>query len=83
MPRYYDNYAAFKNDDGTEFTVTDEAVAEHVKKHMHMRDRKDIRKVVECTMLSFGILSKSIEPPQRDDWFYYDDIRGKGDIWDP
>lgn len=81
MAKYYDTYAEFKDENGKPFEVTDEAVAEYTKKHMRLRDRRDIRKVTECVMLSFSILSKSIDPPVGDDWYYYDDLRGKNDLW--
>ena len=79
--QYYNQAATFREPDGKELVVSDEAVAEYTRKHMRIEDQKDIRRVVECAMLSFSILSKSLEPPVGDDWYYYDDLRGKCDLW--
>lgn len=70
---YYDSYAKF--DDRT---VTDKEVAEYTVKHMHPEDQADIRRVVECALASFTILSGAAEPPEEP-WFYYDDLERKGD----
>lgn len=73
MDVYYNSQATFP--DGK--IVTDEEVAEHVKQHMHPEDQSDIRKVTECALMSFSILSGSVEPPQEP-WFYYDDLERRG-----
>lgn len=70
---YFDNAAYF--DDGR-LVVSDKDVATYTKKHMHFFDRFNIRRVVECAMYSFSILSKSVEEPRnknpKKNWFYYD-----------
>lgn len=69
MKNYYDSQATFP--DG--LVVTDKEVADYTVKHMHPEDQADIRRVVECALASFTILSGSAEPPEEP-WFYYDDL---------
>ena len=76
MKGYYDSQATFDNG---KLVVTDKEVAEFTDKHMHPEDKKDIRRVVECAMYSFSILSKSVEPPMKEPWFYYDELEEQGD----
>ena len=72
--KYYDSQATFQ--DGT--IVTDKMVADYTEKHMRPEDQKDIRRVTECALMSFSILSGSIEPPEEP-WFYYDEMEEQGD----
>lgn len=66
---YYDMGATFP--DG--LYVSDKSVAEYVDEHMRPEDKKDIRKVTECALLSFAILAKSVEPLDENE-FFYDDL---------
>jgi len=75
MKGYYDSQATFPNG----LIVTDEEVAKYTDAHMHPEDKKDIRRVTECALFSFSILSKSVEPPKEEPWFYYDDLEEQGD----
>lgn len=60
----YDNgYADFGD-----FRVYDKEVAEYTKAHLKFFDRFDMRKVTEAVLYSFSILSKSVEPPEGDNW---------------
>lgn len=69
MKGYYDCSATFP--DG--LVVTDKEVADYTKKHLRPEDQKDIRRVVECALMSFSILSMSVEAPEEP-WFFYDDL---------
>lgn len=70
MKGYYNSQAKFL-DNGQ--IVTDKEVADYTAKHMHPEDQADIRRVVECALASFTILSGSADPPEEP-WFYYDDL---------
>ena len=74
---YYDSYARFNGGDGNDLIVTDKEVADYTIQHMHPEDQADIRRVVECALASFTILSGSAEAPDEP-WFYYDDLEKKG-----
>lgn len=58
-----DGYADF----GT-FKVYDRDVALYAKKHLKLLDRLNMEKVTETVMYSFSILSRSVKPPEGDNW---------------
>ena len=66
--RYYDLGATFE--DGR--YLSDKEVADYVKKHMRPEDQKDVRKVTECALMSFAILSGDVEFLPEDGYFYDD-----------
>lgn len=61
--RYYNGYADFGD-----FRVYDKDVAKYAKAHLKFFDRFDMRKVTEAVLYSFSVLSKSVEPPEGDNW---------------
>ena len=69
MKGYYNGTSTFQ--DGR--VITDKAVADYTVKHMRPENQKDIRRIVECGLLSFSYLSGSVEAPEEP-WFYYDDL---------
>ena len=71
--KYYDLGATFNSGTENEFFLSDKEVAEYVDKHMRSEDKKDIRKVTECALMAFAILSGSAEPLGENE-FFYDDL---------
>lgn len=69
---YYDCGATFNVGQKDEFYVSDKDVAEFTDKHMRSEDKQDIRKVTECALLSFCMLSGSVEPLGDNEFFYND-----------
>lgn len=56
--------------------VYDHQVASYTKQHLGFFDRFNIRKVVAAAMMSFGILSGSLDEPNpgKKKWKYYKDV---------
>ena len=50
------------------FKVYDRDVALYAKKHLKLLDRLNMEKVTEAVMYSFSILSRSVKPPEGDNW---------------
>ena len=62
--RYWKGYAAFK--DGR--VIYDKDVYDFVLAHMRLRDRINVRKIVEAALASFAMLEGTAERPIREDW---------------
>ena len=62
--RYWNGCAKFK--DGR--IIYDKDVYEFALKHMHLRDRINVRKIAEAVLESFAILEGTIEESKEKDW---------------
>lgn len=62
--KYWNCYSDFGNGK----IVYDKDVANFVKKHLRIRDRFDLRKFVEATLLAADILGGATEEPKDKSW---------------
>lgn len=69
VPEEFDisNGAAYFDDR----TITDKDVANHVKQHLRIKDMFDVEKVTAAALMSFAILSGSVDmSDSSDEWIY-------------